>query len=208
MNSEREHHWHDVYTDKQPEDVSWYQATPAPSLAALDRFAVRASQSLIDIGGGASNLVDALLARGWEDVTVLDIAAPALAAAQARLGERAADVTWQVADITAWLPARRYDIWHDRAVFHFLTAPGQRDAYVRALGAGLAEGGLAIIATFALDGPEKCSGLPVERYDAQKLAQTLGPKFHLEASWREEHKTPWGAAQVFTWCVFGAVPAA
>ncbi|MEO0057441.1 MAG: hypothetical protein RIT17_891, partial [Pseudomonadota bacterium] len=112
MNSEREHHWRTVYTDKQPEDVSWYQATPAPSLAALDRFAVRPSQSLIDIGGGASNLVDALLARDWEDVTVLDIAAPALAAAQARLGERAADVTWQVADITAWQPARCYDIWH------------------------------------------------------------------------------------------------
>jgi SAM-dependent methyltransferase len=208
MNSEREHHWHDVYTDKQPEAVSWYQATPAPSLAALDRFEAQPSQSLIDIGGGASTLVDALLARGWEDVTVLDIAAPALAAVQARLGQRAAEVTWQVTDITAWRPARRYDIWHDRAVFHFLTTPAERDAYVRALGAGLAQGGLAIIATFALDGPEKCSGLPVERYDAEKLVQTLGPKFHLEASWREEHLTPWGASQAFTWCVFRAARAA
>jgi 2-polyprenyl-3-methyl-5-hydroxy-6-metoxy-1,4-benzoquinol methylase len=208
MNGEREHHWHDVYTAKQPEDVSWYQATPAPSLAALDRFAGRPSQSLIDIGGGASTLVDALLARGWRDLTVLDIAAPALAAAQARLGEQAAAVAWEVADITAWQPARRYDIWHDRAVFHFLTAPDQRDAYIRALGAGLAQGGLAIIATFALDGPEKCSGLPVERYDAEKLAQTLGPGFHPEANWREEHKTPWGASQAFTWCVFRARPAA
>jgi SAM-dependent methyltransferase len=202
MSSEREQHWRTVYTDKQPEDVSWYQATPEQSLLALDQFGALPSQSLIDIGGGASTLVDALLARGWRDLTVLDIAAPALAAAQARLGDRAAGVTWQVADITAWQPARRYDIWHDRAVFHFLTAPEQRDAYVGALGAGLAQGGLAIIAAFALDGPEKCSGLPVERYDAEKLAQTLGPGFRLEATWRDVHQTPWGASQAFTWCVF------
>jgi trans-aconitate methyltransferase len=202
MSSEREQHWRTVYTDKQPEDVSWYQATPEQSLLALDQFGTVPSQSLIDIGGGASTLVDALLARGWRDLTVLDIAAPALAAAQVRLGERAAEVTWQVADITAWQPPRRYDIWHDRAVFHFLNQPEQRAAYVRALGAGLAQSGLAIIATFALDGPEKCSGLVVERYDAEKLAQTLGSGFHLEATWRDVHLTPWGASQAFTWCVF------
>jgi trans-aconitate methyltransferase len=138
-------------------------------------------------------------------VTVLDIAAPALAAAQARLGKKAADVTWEVADITAWLPQRRYDIWHDRAVFHFLITAEQRAAYLRALGQGLAADGLAIIATFAPDGPEKCSGLPVERYDAEKLARTLGPGFRLEASWREEHRTPWGSVQAFTWCVLRAV---
>jgi SAM-dependent methyltransferase len=208
MDDERHDHWHRVYSDKQPDEVSWFQATPAPSLAALDRLGAGPTQSLIDIGGGASTLVDALLQRGWRDVTVLDIAAPALRAAQARLGERAADVVWQVADITAWRPQRRYDIWHDRAVFHFLTAPEQRAAYLRALGDGLAAGGLAIIATFALDGPEKCSGLPVERYDADKLARTLGPGFHLEASWREEHLTPWQAIQTFTWCIFRAAPQA
>lgn len=205
MNDTRQEHWHRVYTEKQPDEVSWYQTTPAPSLAALERFGARPEQALIDIGGGASTLVDALLERGWRDLTVLDIAAPALAAAQARLGERAADVRWEVADITAWQPQRRYAIWHDRAVFHFLTKPEQRAAYLRALGQGLAPGGLAIIATFALDGPEKCSGLPVERYDADKLAETLGPDYRLEASWREEHSTPWGATQAFTWCVFRAV---
>lgn len=202
---ERDDHWHKVYTEKQPHDVSWYQAAPEQSLQALDRFGADPSQSLIDIGGGASTLVDVLLERGWRDLTVLDIAAPALAAAQDRLGDKAAGVAWDVADITAWQPPRRYDIWHDRAVFHFLTQPQQRAAYVRALGDGLVAGGLAIIATFAPDGPEKCSGLAVERYDADKLSRTLGPGFSLEASWRAEHLTPWGTAQAFTWCVLRAV---
>lgn len=205
MSSERSPHWHKVYTDKRPEDVSWYQATPAQSLAALERFGAAPSQALIDIGGGASTLVDALLARGWNDLTVLDIAAPALAAAQARLGAAADAVTWIAADITAWQPPRRYDIWHDRAVFHFLTAPEQRAAYVRALDAGLAPGGLIVIATFAPDGPEKCSGLPVERYDAAQLAAALGPQFRLEASWQDTHLTPWCSPQAFTWCVLRAL---
>jgi 2-polyprenyl-3-methyl-5-hydroxy-6-metoxy-1,4-benzoquinol methylase len=205
MHADQHDHWRKVYTDKQPEDVSWYQPTPEQSLLALDRYGAEPSQSLIDIGGGASTLVDALLARGWRDLTVLDIAAPALAAAQARLGEAGADVTWEVADITDWQPPSRYDIWHDRAVFHFLAEPEQRSAYIRALGHGLEPGGLAIFATFALDGPEKCSGLVVERYDADKLARTLGPKFSLAASWRDEHLTPWGASQAFTWCVFRAM---
>lgn len=202
MTKKREDHWRTVYTDKQPDNVSWYQPAPTQSLRALDQFAAEPSQSLIDVGGGASTLVDALLARRWSDITVLDIAAPALAAAQLRLGEASAAVTWAVADITAWQPPRQYDIWHDRAVFHFLTEPAQRAAYLRALKCGLASGGLAIFATFALDGPEKCSGLEVERYDADKLAATLGPQFPLEASWRDEHVTPWGSAQAFTWCVF------
>lgn len=202
MTIDPQDHWQKVYTDKQPEAVSWYQPTPEQSLLALDRFGAAPEQSLIDIGGGASTLVDALLARGWGDVTVLDIAAPALAAAQARLGAASADVAWLVADITDWQPPRRYDVWHDRAVFHFLTEPQQRTAYVSALRGGLAKGGLAIIATFAPDGPEKCSGLAVERYDGDKLAATLGAGFALETSWRDEHETPWGAHQAFTWCVF------
>jgi trans-aconitate methyltransferase len=202
MTGERERHWRTVYTDKQPEAVSWYQPTPEQSLLALDRLGAGPGQSLIDIGGGASTLVDALLARGWGDVTVLDIAAPALSAAQARLGAASANVAWEVADITDWQPPRRYDVWHDRAVFHFLTTPEQRAAYIRALGEGLAVDGLVIIATFAPDGPEKCSGLAVERYDADRLAATLGPGFTLAADWRDEHITPWGARQAFTWCVF------
>lgn len=202
MTTERHDHWRKVYTDKQPEDVSWYQPAPAASLDALDRFGAEPSQSLIDVGGGASTLVDALVARGWREVTVLDIAAPALTAAQARLGVAGAAVTWEIADITTWQPSRRYAIWHDRAVFHFLTEAGQRAGYIQALTKGLEPGGLAIFATFALDGPEKCSGLTVERYDADRLARTLGSELQLEASWREQHLTPWGAAQAFTWCVF------
>lgn len=202
MSSVRANHWRKVYTDKQPEDVSWFQAAPNQSLHALDLLGAHPAQSLIDIGGGASTLVDALLARGWRDLTVLDIASPGLAAAQARLGEASADVTWMVADITDWQPPHRYDIWHDRAVFHFLTEPEQRAAYIRAMGAALTGGGVAIIATFALDGPEKCSGLAVERYDADTLTRTLGPGFRLEASWRDDHLTPWSTPQAFTWCVF------
>lgn len=186
-------HWTGVYAEKSPTDVSWYQAEPEPSLRALDRFGGEPSSSFIDIGGGASTLVDALLHRGWRDVTVLDIAASALEAAKRRLGDDAAKVRWEDADITDWQPSRRYDVWHDRAVFHFLTEPEQREAYRRALSNGVAAGGLVIMATFALDGPERCSGLPVRRYDAEMLAKELGPSLELLDSWREDHTTPWGA---------------
>lgn len=195
-------HWAHVYEDKAPTAVSWYQANPEQSLRALSRFGVSSSSSLIDVGGGASNLVDALLEMGWQDVTVLDIAAPALEAAKSRLGPRAGKVNWEVADITHWHPARRFDVWHDRAVFHFLTEPRQREAYREALSEGLMDGGLAIIATFALDGPERCSGLPVQRYDAASLAREFGRHLHLLDAWRQDHVTPWGAKQSFNWCVF------
>ena len=202
MASERQDHWTRVYQQKAPSDVSWYQAQPEPSLRALDRFGAGPSNSLIDIGGGASNLVDELLRRGWADLTVLDVAAPALEASKKRLGPDAEKVHWQVADITDWRPPRRYDVWHDRAVFHFLTKTTQRAAYRRSLTAGLAQGGLLIIATFALDGPDKCSGLPVQRYDAAGLAAEVGEAFQLIESWREAHITPWRATQSFNWCAF------
>lgn len=202
MTEEPQRHWDRVYSDKAPGEVSWFESEPRPSLAALARFDVPHTAPFVDIGGGASNPVDALLAGGWRDVTVVDIAAPALAAAQARLGEAAAGVHWEIADITRWNPPRRYGVWHDRAVFHFLTEPEQRDAYRRALVAGTASDALVIIATFAPDGPEKCSGLPVQRHDAASLAAALGSAFTLLGDWREEHLTPWGAAQKFSWCVF------
>lgn len=126
----------------------------------------------------------------------------ALAAAQERLGSLAARVHWEVADITSWMPPRRYDVWHDRAVFHFMTAPGQRQAYRRALTSGLSAGSTVIMATFALDGPERCSGLPVERYDPAKLASELGDSLELVDCWRDEHVTPWNATQSFNWCAF------
>lgn len=202
MAGERQDHWDRVYSEKSPSEVSWFQPEPRASLAVIDRFAVPALTPFVDIGGGASNLVDALLARGWGDLTVVDIAAPALAAAQARLGDAAAGVQWVVADIARWQPSRRYGVWHDRAVFHFLTEPEQQAAYRRALLAGTAPGALVIMATFALDGPEKCSGLPVRRHDAASLAAALGSDFTPVEDWREEHLTPWGAVQNFVWCVF------
>jgi 2-polyprenyl-3-methyl-5-hydroxy-6-metoxy-1,4-benzoquinol methylase len=202
MESDRQDHWTRVYEEKPPSTVSWYQAEPEPSLRALDRFGAEPSSSIIDVGGGASNLVDALLRRGWNDVTVLDIAAPALDASKERLGSEASRVSWEVADVTDWQPSRQYDVWHDRAVFHFLTQPEQRKAYRRALLAGIAPGGLVIMATFALDGPDKCSGLPVQRYDPAMLASELGDGFRLIEGWREEHTTPWGSAQSFNWCAF------
>lgn len=202
MDRKRQDHWIRVYEEKAPSEVSWFQAEPKPSLRVLDRFAVRPSCSLIDVGGGASNFVDVLLKRGWEDITVLDIAAPAIEAAKERLGPLAQKVCWAVADITDWQPARQYDVWHDRAVFHFLTEPAQREAYRRALLAGVAAGGLVIVATFALDGPERCSGLPVQSYDPASLADELGTAFRLVEDWCEQHVTPWGSSQSFNWCGF------
>lgn len=196
----RKDHWSHVYEARDPSAVSWYQPYPEPSLLALERYGADPRSSLIDVGGGASRLVDALLERGWRDVTVLDIAEPALDATRARLGPAADKVHWELADITQWRPGRRYDVWHDRAVFHFLTAPEQRDAYRRALEVGLAKDGLVIMATFAPDGPEQCSGLPVQRYDAAGMTQELGPGFRLIGDWRESHVTPWGDRQSFNWC--------
>lgn len=202
MHPHQQDHWTQVYTQKAPSEVSWFQAEPEATLRALDRLQVPSSSSFVDVGGGASNLVDALLQRGWEDVTVIDIAGPALEVARQRLGEKAAKVHWEAADITGWQPPRRFDVWHDRAVFHFLAEPDQRAAYRRTLLNAIAPAGLVIMATFALDGPEKCSGLTVQRYDAANLSAAIGSGFTLVEDWREEHLTPWGASQWFTWCVF------
>jgi cyclopropane fatty-acyl-phospholipid synthase-like methyltransferase len=202
MKPEQQEYWTRVYQEKAPSDVSWFQPEPEASLRALERFSCGPAQSLIDVGGGASSLVDCLLALGWGDVTVLDIAAPALEASRKRLGPKAENVHWEVADITDWQPPRHYDIWHDRAVFHFLTRSEQRKAYLGALSKGLAPNGLVIMATFALDGPEKCSGLPVQRYDPESLESELGDDFRLIEGWREQHATPWGSVQSFNWCVF------
>ncbi|PDT28069.1 SAM-dependent methyltransferase [Rhizobium sp. L9] len=202
MTAAKQEHWDEVYRTKAADNVSWYQPTPAPSLRALDELHVPVTAALIDVGGGASSLVDRLLERGWSDLTVLDIAAPALDVAKARLHGDAARVAWLMADVTEWRPGRCYDIWHDRAVFHFLTEPEQRIAYRRALETGTAPGSVVIIATFAPDGPERCSGLPVQRYDAAALASEFSSAFVLESEWREEHRTPAGGRQSFQWCVF------
>ena len=195
-------HWEAVYRTRQADEVSWYQPYPEPSLAALDRLDLPQDASLIDVGGGTSNLVDVLLQRGWSDLAVLDISRTALEIAKGRLGELAASVEWLVADVTTWKPTRTYDVWHDRAVFHFLTREGMRMAYRRTLEAAVAQSGHVIIATFAPDGPERCSGIPVRRYDERSLAKELGPSLRLQHHWREEHHGPAGQRQMFTWCLF------
>lgn len=203
MTSEsRQKHWENVYTAKGETEVSWFQESPAPSLALIAEIGAAPASAIIDIGGGASRLVDELIGRGFHDVTVLDLSAAALEAAKARLGERARAAQWLVADATTWEPPHTYDIWHDRAAFHFLTEERDRAAYIERLRRGLKIGGHAIIATFALDGPEKCSGLPVMRYDAARLGQTLGTEFKLLQSLGNDHATPWGSHQQFQFSVF------
>lgn len=202
MADERNVHWNGVYSTKSADTVSWYQPQPQASLDAIARTGAPRDTAVIDVGGGASTLVDRLAAEGWSDLTVMDISQAALDVTRARLGTAAAAVDWIAADAASWIPPRAYGLWHDRAVFHFLTDPADRAGYRRALAAGLEPGGLLIIATFAPDGPERCSGLPVQRYDAEGLAAELGPDFERLEAWREEHTTPWGSIQPFTWAVF------
>ncbi len=199
---DRQAHWQQVYETKATDAVSWYQPVPQPSADLLQLAGADAESGIIDIGGGASTLVDWLLDNGFRDVTVLDLSDAALAAARARLGDAASGVSWIAADVTRWRPARLYDVWHDRAAFHFLTDPGDRAAYLHRLRSALRAGGHAIIGTFAPDGPEKCSGLPVERYDAKSLAATLGDGFRLVDSCRHDHVTPWGSVQRFHFGTF------
>jgi SAM-dependent methyltransferase len=198
----RQAHWQDVYTGKAENEVSWFQENPAPSLELMAQVGATPASAIIDIGGGASRLVDHLIDRSFEDVTVLDLSEAALEAAKRRLGGGAARVHWIVADVTAWEPPQAYDIWHDRAAFHFLTEDRDRAAYVARLERALKAGGHAIMATFALDGPERCSGLPVVRYDPASLGQTLGRAFQLVDTRRHAHATPWGSDQSFQFSVF------
>lgn len=195
-------HWEEVYTTKAETAVSWYQPHSARSLELITSAAQDHSAATIDIGGGASRLVDDLIALGYTDLTVLDVAEAALAKSRVRLGSGAGKVDWIVADITTWRPPRVYDVWHDRAVFHFLTEPGQQAAYLAALQAGTAGGSTVVIATFALDGPEKCSGLPVQRYSPTTLSARLGSAFRLTGEAEEAHETPWRSTQRFNYAMF------
>lgn len=196
-------HWQDVYTRKAATEVSWYQPEATTSLALIERAGLRPDAAILDVGGGASTLVDGLLARGFHAITVIDLAGAALDASRQRLGERARGVTWLEGDITrADLPAAAFDLWHDRAVFHFLTSPEARAAWHQQLMAALKPGGYVVLATFADDGPEKCSGLPVRRYSEAGLQAELGDGFELIESRREVHRTPAGNEQRFVYGLF------
>lgn len=200
--SDRSTHWENVYATKGEAEVSWYQDSPAISLELIRNVNPDRSAGIIDIGGGASRLVDALLQDGYRALAVLDLSANALDAAKKRIGRAATTVDWIVADVTTWQPARTYAVWHDRAAFHFLTDLQDRTAYVERLRSAVAPGGHVIIGTFAPDGPEKCSGLPVRRHDSASLSAELGPEFELVETRRETHHTPWNSTQAFQFSRF------
>jgi 2-polyprenyl-3-methyl-5-hydroxy-6-metoxy-1,4-benzoquinol methylase len=199
--SDRQANWQAVYSTKTEDQVSWFQETPSLSLELIKLTEAKQNSAIIDIGGGASRLVDVLLRDGFRDLTVLDLSSAALAAARTRIGADATVVDWIVADVTAWAPGRQYDIWHDRAAFHFLVDPADQAAYVDRLRSALRPAGHVIIGTFALDGPEKCSGLPVQRYDATRLQKVLGNGFILVEERNETHATPWGSTQQFQFVI-------
>jgi SAM-dependent methyltransferase len=202
--SSRRAHWDERYRTVGPERVSWFETEPVVSLQVLDALGVEPPTSVIDVGGGASALVDRLVDRGFGDVTVLDVSAEALAVSRSRVASPA--VTWLQADLLNWVPERRYGLWHDRAVFHFLDDAAERERYLAALRSAVEPGGWVVLATFARDGPETCSGLPVHRYDAAALAAVLGSGFELVSDRREDHVTPSGSVQHFTWAAFRATP--
>ena len=194
-------HWEDVYSTKPVTEVSWFQEHSDVSLGLIKRTGVSEVGAVIDVGGGASVLVDDLLDAGYVDITVLDISASALGVAKRRLGTRADAATWVEADITAVvLPHHRYDVWHDRAVFHFLTHAEDRERYVRAVRHSVKPGGHVIVAAFGLDGPRRCSGLPVVRYSPDLLHDEFGAAFELVEHKSEAHKTPFGTVQQFIYC--------
>ena len=194
-------YWEQVYTTKASDSVSWFQEHADQSLRLIHNTRLGKDAAIIDVGGGASRLVDDLVAEGYTDLTVFDLSSIALAVAKQRLGEHADIVLWIEGDITrAKFPMNRFDIWHDRAVFHFLTDPADRHAYVERVLSSVRPGGHVIVATFAEDGPEKCSGLPVMRYQPEALHAVFGDTFQLVEHEKEAHHTPFGTVQQFVYC--------
>jgi SAM-dependent methyltransferase len=194
-------HWELVYGTKAPAEVSWFRPHLETSLALIERLAPNHSAAVVDVGGGASTLVDDLLSLGYRNLAVLDISHTALAVTRERLGSTAQGVKWLVADITqVSLESDFYDLWHDRAVFHFLTQPSQRITYVERAASAIKPGGHLLLSAFGPDGPSRCSGLDVVRYDAETLPREFGSAFHLVESHTEWHTTPLGGRQQFTCC--------
>jgi 2-polyprenyl-3-methyl-5-hydroxy-6-metoxy-1,4-benzoquinol methylase len=190
-------HWSHVYSTKGPSEVSWFQPDPTRSLALIRATGVSPEAPIIDVGGGASTLVDHLLSDGYTDVSVLDIAASALEQARSRLAHQADRIRWIEADVLEFKPERRYRVWHDRAVLHFLTDEPSQLRYLQTLRTAIEPGGHVVIATFGPDGPVRCSGLDVQRYSAQTLSELLGPGFELRSHSLDVHRTPQGAEQQF-----------
>ena len=197
MNDTRQQHWESVYTTKSPDEVSWFQPVPAQSLRLIEATGIGHDEPVLDAGGGASSLVDRLLERGFTDLTVLDISAAALAASRNRLGENADRVNWIHADVTEFVAPREFALWHDRAVFHFLTAAADRQRYVDAVRAAVRRDGHLVLSTFGPEGPLRCSGLEIRRYGVDSLREIFGEDFTLQQHMLEDHQTPGGAVQQF-----------
>jgi 2-polyprenyl-3-methyl-5-hydroxy-6-metoxy-1,4-benzoquinol methylase len=196
----RQEHWNAVYTRKAASDVSWFQAEATLSLELIRAAQLPSTASILDVGAGASTLVDGLLANGCSDITLLDLAHSALTMTRARVGD--VRIQYEIADITAWQPKRSYDLWHDRAVFHFLTSESDRNAYRAVLSRAVPSGGHVVIATFADDGPVRCSGLPVQRYSATELVNEFGSLLRPMETRRRSHMTPGGSEQRFVFARF------
>jgi len=197
--SERKTHWEKVYGSKSPTEVSWYQEQPSLSLRLIRDSGLAHDAAIIDIGGGASTLVDSLCSEGYSNISVLDISPAALEHVKKRLADTACEVTWYSEDVTGFNPSQQFSLWHDRAVLHFLTEKADREKYVDTLKRSLEPGGHLIIMAFAIDGPIKCSGLEIVQYDADKLMAELGQGFELRDSGHETHSTPSGGEQKFAW---------
>lgn len=192
-------HWQTVYKAKAHDEVSWFQAEPTVSLAMISALGLPRDAAIIDVGAGASALVDRLVDQGFDDITLVDLADAALGHTKARLGPKADNVHFHVGDVTVLDLGHPYDLWHDRAVLHFLTDASQQQNYRDTLHRHLVPGGHAVIATFAVGGPERCSGLPIRQYDAKRMMALLGDRFTLASERLEPHRTPWGACQDFAY---------
>jgi 2-polyprenyl-3-methyl-5-hydroxy-6-metoxy-1,4-benzoquinol methylase len=195
-------HWENVYHENAPEEVSWFKTAHESSLSLIERTGMKKDDWIIDIGAGASTLVDQLVARGYKKIALLDVSSNALEYTKTRLGAQAQGIEWVVSDITKFRPNHPFTLWHDRAVFHFLTEPQDRQNYVRALKDSLLPGGHIVMATFAIGGPTQCSGLDIVQYDPATLSQELGDSFELLESLVETHHTPWNSEQKFIYCLF------
>ena len=204
--SVRKEHWEKVYQNKSPDEVSWYQPCPVLSLQLIANTHIAFDAPIIDIGGGASTLVDELCDAGYSNVSVLDVSESALANVQHRCAEKVSEVRWYEEDVTCFKPPHRFALWHDRAVFHFLTSRADRESYIDVLKQSIEPGGHIIMMTFATDGPKKCSGLDIVQYDADKLVSELGPGFNLMETGFDVHLTPAGNQQNFAYFRFRAAP--
>lgn len=199
---DRKAHWENIYQDKSPLEVSWFQQKPSLSLQLIQNTQLQLDEPIIDVGGGASLLVDSLIGTGYLNISVLDISKNALACARKRLGEAAMKVKWYASDVTEFKPPNQFSLWHDRAVFHFLTAESDRQQYIKVLNQSLVPGGQLVIAAFAIGGPEKCSGLDTVQYDADKLGTALGKGYELIEEVDELHLTPSNVEQKFMYFRF------